>query len=64
MQEPSSTAEARQFVVLAMNGEKFVFKYSAGGEAALISQLMDLAERDDCPLTWVEVLLTVRKLGL
>ena len=47
-----------------MNGEKFVFKYSAGGEAALISQLMDLAERDDCPLTWVEVLLTVRKLGL
>ena len=53
-----------QCVVLAKDCEKFVFRYTPGSEATFISHLMDMADNEECPLGWVDVLLTIRKLGL
>jgi len=65
MDEPTTTPlDTHQCVVLSKNGQKFVFRYIPGSEAALISQLMDLADDEACPIGWVEVLMTVRRLGL
>ena len=64
MDDAHTTRAGTTDVVLAKGDHKFVFRYAPGSEATLISQLMDLAEDETCPIGWVEVLLTIRRLGL
>jgi hypothetical protein len=64
MDAPQTDQDRPHCIVLVKGHEKFVFRYTPGSEAALISQLMDLAEDDDSPVSWTDVLLTIRRLGL
>ncbi len=64
MNEGSATGGRTTDMVLVKGDQKYIFRYTPGSEATLISQLMDLAEDETSPIGWVEVLLAIRRFGL
>ncbi|MFW6132521.1 MAG: hypothetical protein ACOC8F_01395 [Planctomycetota bacterium] len=44
----------RQTVIRSRGGQAYVFRYAPNAENEVIDAVMDLAERRDCPLDWVD----------
>jgi c-di-GMP-binding flagellar brake protein YcgR len=64
MDDVFASLRNRTCMVLAKGEHTYVICYTRGSEATFIATLMDLAEDDNCPLTWDEALATIRRLGL
>jgi len=50
-------------VELLKNGERFIFSYTPGDEAQLLSDLADMARKPGSVLTWFDVALVSDQLG-
>ena len=50
------------YIALNRDSDYFIFRYSKGNEAELISTLVEYAQDEDLNFSWVDVLLILRQL--
>ena len=53
-----------RYVAIARGRDRYVLRYEKGGEAKLLSTLIEYAGDKDLNLTWLDVLLIMHKLKL
>jgi hypothetical protein len=54
--------KARQ-LVLVKKGQRYVFRYQEGGEAQLLSHLVELVQQDESDLDWFDAAVLSHQMG-
>ncbi|HUS57756.1 MAG TPA: hypothetical protein VM141_03810 [Planctomycetota bacterium] len=52
------------YIALNRGRDYFIFRYSKGNEAELISTIVEYAQNEDLNFTWSDVLLILRRLKM
>jgi len=66
MRAASETPSPSVLPYIALNRDRdcFIFRYSKGNEAELISTIVEYAQNEDLNFTWSDVLLILRRLKM
>jgi hypothetical protein len=51
-------------VVLEKDGQRYIFRYTPGEEAELLSSLAQMAKDPDCPIDWYDAAMLSHQMGL
>lgn len=62
-ESPAEVDQPQRELVLVKNGQRFVFRCAAGGEAALLQQLGDLVRDPNVDLTWFDAAVLSHQVG-
>jgi len=63
--QPHQTArsEPPRELALVKDGQRFIFRYEPGGESALLSDVVALANDPDCDVDWMDAAMLSHQLG-
>jgi hypothetical protein len=59
----ASVQKPLPYLAVSRGGHKYVFRYEEGNEGKLITTLLEYADNPELNLTWLDVLLILRKLN-